>query len=207
MDGGLQGAASAFWSTASQGEVVSFFRHLGEDVSELDGAVLQVAGRLAFEHLPWLSDHALARHLGGESFPFVSPPLWDSQRFLQRADLPAAAEQASTGLCHLSQAVATTLAWPTGLAKVVFSGLRRAAGGLLARCGGLGAGRGGHQQPDRKISSEGPLAKALRATASNRCWPPSTVAGCWLVGPTHLKSGLGTPYFDTTLLSVFFSFF
>eukprot|EP01048_Picozoa_sp_COSAG05_P013159 COSAG05_NODE_1375_length_5050_cov_3.472632_1_plen_63_part_00 len=33
MDGGSQGAASAFWATASQGEVVTFFRHLGEDVS------------------------------------------------------------------------------------------------------------------------------------------------------------------------------
>ena len=73
MDGGLQGAASAFWSTASQGEVVSFFRHLGEDVSELDEAALQVAGRLARERLPRLSDRAVARWLAGESFPFVSP--------------------------------------------------------------------------------------------------------------------------------------
>ena len=89
MDGGLQGAASTFWSTASQGEVVSFFRHLGEDVSELDSAALQVAGRLAFERLPRLFDRALARHLDGESFPFVSPPMWDSQRFMQRADMLA----------------------------------------------------------------------------------------------------------------------
>ena len=89
MDGGLQGAASAFWSTASQGEVVSFFRHLGEDVSELDSVALQVAGRLAFERLPRLSDRALARHLDGEPFPFVSPPLWDSLCVMQRADLPA----------------------------------------------------------------------------------------------------------------------
>ena len=58
MDGGLQGA-SAFWSTASQSEVVSFFRHLGEDVSELDSAALQVARRLAFERLPRLSNRAL----------------------------------------------------------------------------------------------------------------------------------------------------
>ena len=40
MDGGSQGAASAFWSTASQGEVVTFFRHLGEDVSMLGEADL-----------------------------------------------------------------------------------------------------------------------------------------------------------------------
>ena len=82
MDGGLQGAASAFWSTASQGEVVSFFRHLGEDVSELDDAGLHVAGRLARERLPRLSDRAVARWLAGEPFPFVSPPRWDSQRFI-----------------------------------------------------------------------------------------------------------------------------
>ena len=89
MDGGLHGAASAFWSTASQGEVVSFFRHLGEDVGALDDAGLQVAGRLARERLPRLSDRAVARYLAGESFPFVSPSVWDSQRFMQRADLPA----------------------------------------------------------------------------------------------------------------------
>ena len=89
MDGGLHGAASAFWSTASQGEVVSFFRHLGEDVGALDDAGLQVAGRLARERLPRLSDRAVARWLAGEPFPFVSPSRWDSQRFMQRVDLPA----------------------------------------------------------------------------------------------------------------------
>ena len=78
MDGGLQGAASTFWSTASQGEVVSFFRHLGEDGSELDSVALQVTGRLAFERLPRFAHRAMARHLDGESFPFVSPPLRDT---------------------------------------------------------------------------------------------------------------------------------
>ena len=59
MDGGSQGAASAFWATASQGEVVTFFRHLGEDVSMLGNADLQVAARLARERLPRLSDRAV----------------------------------------------------------------------------------------------------------------------------------------------------
>ena len=69
--------------------MVSFFRHLGEDVSELDDAGLQVAGRLARERLPRLSDRAVARWLAGEPFPFVSPSVWDSQRFMQRADMLA----------------------------------------------------------------------------------------------------------------------
>ena len=51
------------------------------------------------------------------------------------------------------EAVATALGRPTWLAKVVFSGLRRAAGGLLARRGGLGAVCGGHQEPNPKIGS------------------------------------------------------
>ena len=66
----------------------------------------------------------------------------------------------------------------TRLAKVVFSGLRRAAGELLARRRGLGAGRGGHQEPNRKIRSEVPLALALRATARNRCGPTGCLAAC-----------------------------
>ncbi len=45
MDGGSQGAASAFWATASQGEVVTFFRHLGEDVSMLGNADLGKPGK------------------------------------------------------------------------------------------------------------------------------------------------------------------
>ena len=88
MDGGFQGAASAFWATASQGEVVTFFRHLGEDVSMLGNADLQVAARLARERLPRLSERAVARCVSGESFPFVSPPAWDTQRFCRRDDLP-----------------------------------------------------------------------------------------------------------------------
>ena len=57
MDGGLQGTASAFWATASQGEVVTFFRHLGEDVSMLDDAELQVAARLTGEAMAvWILD-------------------------------------------------------------------------------------------------------------------------------------------------------
>ena len=89
---------------------------------------------------------------------------------------------------------AINLGRPTWLAKVVFSGLRRAAGGLLARRRGLGAGRGGHQEPNRKIRSEVPLALALRATARNRCGPTGCLAACWLVGPADLNSGLATPY-------------
>ena len=88
MDGDSQGAASAFWATASQGEVVTFFRHLGEDVSMLGNADLQVAARLARERLPRLSERAVARCVSGEAFPFVSPPAWDTQRFYRRDDLP-----------------------------------------------------------------------------------------------------------------------
>ena len=88
MDGGSQGAASAFWATASQGEVVNFFRHLGEDVSMLGNADLQEAARLARERLPRLSERAVVRCVSGESFPFVSPPAWDTQRFCRRDDLP-----------------------------------------------------------------------------------------------------------------------
>ena len=106
MDGGLQGAASAFWSTASQGEVVSLFRHLGEDVSEPDSAALQVAGRLAFERLPRLANRAMARHLGGESFPFVSPPTPDwGRRAYKIRDLPTLRERVKgvfTGVEKLS---------------------------------------------------------------------------------------------------------
>ena len=94
------------------------------------------------------------------------------------------------------EARTATLARPTWLAKVVFSGLRRAAGGLLARRRGLGAGRGGHQEPNRKIRSEVPLALALRATARNRCGPTGCLAACWLVGPADLNSGLATLYLD-----------
>ena len=55
-------------------------------------------------------------------------------------DLPFAATEFARLLVLVLEAVATTLGRPTWLAKVVFSGLRRAAGGLLARRGGLGAG-------------------------------------------------------------------
>ena len=72
MDGGSQGAASAFWATASQGEVVAFFRHLDEDVSELDSPAMQVAGRLALERLPRLSDRAVARWLATKPLIFRS---------------------------------------------------------------------------------------------------------------------------------------
>ena len=44
------------------------------------------------------------------------------------------------GPLEIKAELATTLGQPTRLAKVVFSGLRRAAGGLLARRGGLGGG-------------------------------------------------------------------
>ena len=81
----------------------------------------------------------------------------------------------------------------TRLAKVVLSCLRQVARGLLARRGGLGAGRGGHQEPYPKIRSEVPLALALRATARNRCGPTGCLAACWLVGPADLNSGLATP--------------
>ena len=44
------------------------------------------------------------------------------------------------------EAGSSTLARPTWLPKAVFSCLRQTAGGLLARRGGLDAGRGGHQE-------------------------------------------------------------
>ena len=84
--------------------------------------------------------------------------------------------------------------WRLRLSEVVFSGLRRAAGGLLARRRGLGAGRGGHQEPNRKIRSEVPLALALRATARNRCGPTGCLAACWLAARKRLNSGLAAPY-------------
>ena len=91
------------------------------------------------------------------------------------------------------EARTATLARPTWLAKVVFSGLRGAAGGLLARRRGLGAGRGGHQEPNRKIRSEVPLALALRATARNRCGPTGSL-GCLLAGrPGRSEFWLGHP--------------
>ena len=72
------------------------------------------------------------------------------------------------GPLEIKAELATTLGQPTRLAKVVFSGLRRAAGGLLARRGGLGGGRGVHQEPYPKIRSQVPLAMALRTTAHPR---------------------------------------
>ena len=52
--------------------MVAFFRHLDEDVSELDSPAMQVAGRLALERLPRLSDRAVARWLATKPLIFRS---------------------------------------------------------------------------------------------------------------------------------------